>query len=335
MTGVQFSFGLLAILVIVALAFDFMNGFHDAVNSIATTVSTGALRPYQAVTWAAFFNFAAIFVFHRHVAETVAHNLVMPNVADAAVIFGTLAGAFVWSVVTWLVRIPTSYSHALIGALLGATIAKAGVSALVTGGLIPIALFILLAPMLAFALSGALVVGASWLLRRAAPVPAETWLRRLQLLSAAFYAMGHGSNNAQKTMGIIWLALIASGEASVDHLPDWVVVSCYGAIALGTLLGGGRIVRTMAQRFTRLKPLGAVSAETGGALTLFMTTWLGIPVSTTHTIIGATMGASATRRFSAARWGVAGNILLAWGLTIPASAVLAGLGWWLGRFVFP
>lgn len=334
MTGMQISFGVLAMLVVVALAFDFMNGFHDAVNSIATTVSTGALRPYQAVAWAAFFNFAAIFVFDQHVAQTVAFGIVTPGVIGPAVIFGALAGAFAWSVITWHGGIPTSYSHALIGGLVGATLAKAGPEPLIASGLAPIAVFILFAPLLALGLSGALVIGASWLLRRAPPLRADAWLRRLQLVSSALYAMGHGSNNAQKTMGIIWIALLLAGDASPERLPGWVVTACYLAIASGTLLGGWRVVRKMGQRSTRIRPLGGVSAEAGGALVLFIATGLGVPVSTTHTIIGATMGASATRRLSAARWGVAGNILWAWVLTIPASAALAALGWWVGRLVF-
>ena len=334
MNGVQISFAVLAMLVVIAIAFDFMNGFHDAVNSIATTVSTGALRPYQAVVWAAFFNFAAIFVFDLHVAETVALGLVTPGVVDAAVIFGALAGAFAWSVITWQGRIPTSYTHALIGGLVGATLAKAGPDSLIAGGLLPIAAFILIAPLLAMALAGAGVVGASWLLRRAPPLRADAWLRRLQLVSSALYAMGHGSNNAQKTMGVIWLALLASGDALPDRLPGWVATLCYLAIAAGTLLGGWRVVRTMGQRSTRIRPLGGLGAETGGALALFASTGMGIPVSTTHTITCATMGASATRRLSAARWGVAGSIFWAWVLTIPASAALAALGWWVGRLVF-
>ena len=317
-------------LVLLALAFDFMNGFHDAANSIATVVSTGVLKPYQAVAWAALFNFVSIALFHLKVAATVGKGIVTPDIVDQYVIFGALVGAISWNIITWYFGIPSSSSHALIGGMIGATIAKAGTSPLVTSGITKTATFIFVSPLVGMLLAGLLMIAVSWICRRSPPRPVDRWFRRLQLLSSALYSMGHGSNDAQKTMGIIWLLLIAAGETTQDHLPEWVIVSCYVAIALGTLFGGWRIVKTMGQRITKLKPVGGFAAETGGAMTLFMASFFGIPVSTTHTITGAIVGVGTVQRARAVRWGVAGNIVLAWIITIPASAMIAALGWWLG-----
>ncbi|MFO1376655.1 MAG: inorganic phosphate transporter [Steroidobacteraceae bacterium] len=317
-------------LVLLALAFDFMNGFHDAANSIATVVSTGVLKPYQAVAWAALFNFVSIALFHLKVAATVGKGIVTPDVVDQYVIFGALVGAISWNIITWYFGIPSSSSHALIGGMIGATIAKAGTGPLVTSGITKTATFIFVSPLVGMLLAGLLMIAVSWICRRSPPRRVDRWFRRLQLLSSALYSMGHGSNDAQKTMGIIWLLLIAAGETTQDHLPEWVIVSCYIAIALGTLFGGWRIVKTMGQRITKLKPVGGFAAETGGAMTLFMASFFGIPVSTTHTITGAIVGVGTVQRARAVRWGVAGNIVLAWIITIPASAMIAALGWWLG-----
>ena len=317
-------------LVMLALAFDFMNGFHDAANSIATVVSTGVLKPYQAVAWAALFNFVSVALFHLKVAATVGKGIVTPDVVDQYVIFGALMGAISWNIITWYFGIPSSSSHALIGGMIGATVAKAGTGPLITAGITKTAIFIFVSPLVGLLLAGLLMIAVSWICRKSAPRRVDRWFRRLQLLSSALYSMGHGSNDAQKTMGIIWLLLIAAGETTRDHLPEWVIISCYIAIALGTLFGGWRIVKTMGQRITKLKPVGGFAAETGGAMTLFMASFFGIPVSTTHTITGAIVGVGTVQRARAVRWGVAGNIVLAWIITIPASAVIAALGWWLG-----
>jgi len=317
-------------LVILALAFDFMNGFHDAANSIATVVSTGVLKPYQAVAWAALFNFVSIALFHLKVAATVGKGIVTPDVVDQYVIFGALLGAISWNIITWYFGIPSSSSHALIGGMIGATVAKAGTEPLIMPGITKTATFIFVSPLVGLLLAGLLMIAVSWICRRSAPRRVDRWFRRLQLVSSALYSMGHGSNDAQKTMGIIWLLLIAAGVTTGDHLPHWVIISCYVAIALGTLFGGWRIVKTMGQRITKLKPVGGFAAETGGAMTLFMASFFGIPVSTTHTITGAIVGVGTVQRARAVRWGVAGNIVLAWIITIPASAVIAALGWWLG-----
>jgi PiT family inorganic phosphate transporter len=331
----SFAFTTLLILVALALVFDFINGFHDAANSIATVVSTGVLKPYQAVAWAALFNFAAIAFFELKVAATVGKGIVEPGFVDQQVIFGALAGAIAWNLITWYYGIPSSSSHALIGGMIGAAVAKTvGTEALVAPGIIRTALFIVVSPLLGFLLSSTLTVAASWLCFRSAPSRVDRVFRRLQLLSSALYSLGHGSNDAQKTMGIIWLLLIASGTATTQQLPFWVVVSCYVAIGCGTLFGGWRIVKTMGQRITKLKPVGGFAAETGGAMALFLASGLGIPVSTTHTITGSIIGVgSAQRGFSAVRWGVAGNIVTAWILTIPASAVMAAAAWWVGHFM--
>ncbi|MGQ0430525.1 MAG: inorganic phosphate transporter [Gammaproteobacteria bacterium] len=311
-----------------------MNGFHDAANSIATIVSTGVLKPYQAVIWAAFFNFVAIALFELKVAATVGKGIVTPDVVDNYVIFGALIGAIAWDAITWYYGIPSSSSHALIGGMLGAAIAKAGTDPLLAPGIIKTSTFIIVSPMLGMLLAGLLTVAVSWICRRQTQRTTDRWFRRLQLLSSALYSIGHGSNDAQKTMGIIWLLLISAGMTGTEHLPYWVVIACYVAIALGTLFGGWRIVKTMGQRITKLKPVGGFAAETGGAVSLFLASGFGIPVSTTHTITGAIIGVGSTRRVRAVRWGVAGNVVIAWMLTIPASALIAAGAWWLGQQLF-
>ena len=324
----------LVMLVVIALAFDFMNGFHDAANSIATVVSTGVLKPYQAVIWAAFFNFVAILLFELKVAATVGKGIVDPSIVDNHVIFGALVGAISWNVITWYYGLPSSSSHALIGGMVGATIAKAGTAPLLAPGIIKTASFIVVAPMLGMLLSGIIIIAVSWICRRRTQRQTDRWFRKLQLVSSAMYSIGHGSNDAQKTMGIIWLLLIAAGLTTSEHLPTWVVIACYVAIALGTLFGGWRIVKTMGQRITKLKPVGGFAAESGGAISLFLATNLGIPVSTTHTITGSIIGVGSAQRVRAVRWGVAGNIIAAWVLTIPASALIAAAAWWIGGQVF-
>jgi PiT family inorganic phosphate transporter len=321
----------IALLVALALLFDFMNGFHDAANSIATVVSTGVLKPGQAVIWAAFFNFLAVAIFHLKVAATVGSGIVAPESIDQHVIFGALVGAVLWNGITWYYGIPSSSSHALIGGLIGATIAQAGTGPLIAAGIMKTAIFIVVSPILGMTLSLLIMVALSWMLFRSTPRRVDRWFRRLQLLSSALYSLGHGSNDAQKTMGIIWLLLIAAGITTRDHLPTWVIVSCYIAIALGTLFGGWRIVKTMGQKITKLKPIGGFAAETGGAITLFIASSFGIPVSTTHTITGAIVGVGAAQRVKAVRWGVAGNIVAAWVLTIPAAALMSAAAWWVER----
>ena len=332
MTSIQVGFWVVALLVVLAVAFDFMNGFHDAANSIATVVSTGVLRPQQAVVFAATFNFIALFVFHMKVAATIGKGIVVADAVDHHVVFGALVGAIVWNVVTWWYGIPSSSSHALIGGIVGAVMAKAGAGSLVAAGLWTTVLFIFLSPALGFLLGSLLTLMVAWLFRRSSPRRVDNWFRRLQLISAGLYSLGHGGNDAQKTIGIIWMLLIAAGYASAgDTLPPaWAIWCCYIAISLGTMFGGWRIVKTMGQRITKLKPVGGFCAETGGALTLFIASSLGVPVSTTHTITGAIVGVGSTRRAAAVRWGVAGNIVWAWVLTIPASAVIAALSYWVG-----
>ena len=331
----SFSFQVLVLLVIVALAFDFMNGFHDAANSIATVVSTGVLKPHQAVAMAAAFNFIALFVFHLKVATTVGRGIVDQGIVDHYVVFGALMGAISWNVITWYYGIPSSSSHALIGGLVGAAIVKAGASSLVSSGIIKVVAFIVVSPLVGFLLSSLLLVLASNLVRRVTPYRVDRWSRRLQLVSASLYSLGHGGNDAQKTAGIIWMLLIAYGATGAkDPIPMWVVIACYVTIALGTLFGGWRIVKTMGQRITKLKPFQGCCAETGGALTLFMATGLGIPVSTTHTITGSIVGVGSARGVKAVRWGVAGSIVWAWLLTIPCSAFMAAVAWWIGTHIF-
>jgi len=324
----------IAMLIVIALVFDFMNGFHDAANSIATIVSTGVLKPYQAVLWAAFFNFVAIALFELKVAATVGKGIIEPDIVDNYVIFGALIGAIAWNVITWYYGIPSSSSHALIGGMVGAVIAKAGTGPLLAPGITKTSIFIVVSPVLGMLLAGLLTVAVSWICRRQTQRVTDRWFRKLQLVSSALYSIGHGSNDAQKTMGIIWLLLISAGLTTTGHLPNWVVVSCYLAIAFGTLFGGWRIVKTMGQRITKLKPVGGFAAETGGAMSLFLASSFGIPVSTTHTITGAIIGVGSTRRVRAVRWGVAGNVVIAWILTIPASALMAAGAWWLGRHLF-
>ena len=334
METVNISLGVVAFLVVLALAFDFMNGFHDAANAIATVVSTRVLRPQTAVLLAAFFNVVAFFVFQLKVATTVGKGTVDPAIIDHYVVFGALVGAITWNIITWYYGIPSSSSHALIGGLVGAALAKAGPASLIASGILKTVVFILVSPMLGMLLGSLMMLLVSWACRRATPRGVDKWFRRLQLVSASLYSLGHGGNDAQKTMGIIWMLLIAAGiSESSDPLPMWVVLSCYTAIGLGTLFGGWRIVKTMGQKITKLKPVGGFCAETGGAITLFLATSLGIPVSTTHTITGAIVGVGATRKLSAVRWGVAGNIVWAWVLTIPCSAIIAAVFWYLGRFL--
>lgn len=331
METVQAALWVVILLVAMALIFDFMNGFHDAANSIATVVSTGVLKPTQAVVFAAFFNFVAIFVFHLSVAATVGKGIVTPDIVDTHVVFGALAGAIVWNLITWYYGIPSSSSHALIGGIVGAVVAKAGTTPLIAAGLIKTVAFIFVSPLLGFVFGSLLMVIVAWICRRARPNKVDKWFRRLQLVSAGAYSLGHGGNDAQKTIGIVWLLLLATGYMSSGDTspPMWVIVSCYAAIGLGTMFGGWRIVKTMGQKITKLKPVGGFCAETGGAITLFTATMLGVPVSTTHTITGAIVGVGSTQRMSAVRWGVAGNIVWAWILTIPASAFVAAIAYWI------
>jgi len=334
MATVQVGLWVVVLLVLLAIAFDFMNGFHDAANSIATVVSTGVLKPGQAVVFAAFFNLAALFVFHLSVAATVGKGIVQPGIVDVHVVFGALIGAITWNFVTWYYGIPSSSSHALIGGIVGAVMAKAGAGALVASGIWKTVAFIFVSPLLGFVLGSAMMVLVAWVCRRATPSRVDRWFRRLQLVSAGAYSLGHGGNDAQKTIGIIWMLLIATGHANSDAPPTWTIVSCYTAIALGTMFGGWRIVKTMGQKITKLKPVGGFCAETGGALTLFLATGLGIPVSTTHTITGAIVGVGSVQRMSAVRWGVAGTIVWAWIFTIPASAFVAALAYWVSLQIF-
>jgi PiT family inorganic phosphate transporter len=322
-------------LVAVALLFDFMNGFHDAANSIATIVSTRVLKPHHAVIWAAGFNFLAYFLFKLTVAKTIGKGTIDPAIVDHYVIFGALVGAIAWNVITWYYGIPSSSSHALIGGLVGAALAKVGFSGLITAGVLKIIAFIFIAPFLGFVIGGTIMVIVSWLCRNMAPRKVDKQFRRLQLLSAAAYSLGHGGNDAQKTVGIIWMLLIAAGvsEASDVTPPGWVVFACYAAMGLGTMFGGWRIVKTMGNRITKLNQARGFSANSGGAITLFLATGLGIPVSTTHTITGAIAGVGSTRGARRVRWGVAGGIVWAWILTIPCSAAIAGLAWYVGTLI--
>ena len=332
-------------LVVLALVFDFMNGFHDAANSIATVVSTGVLKPFHAVAFAAFFNCVAFFVFTHSVAATIGKGVIDPSVVDLHVVFGALIGAIVWNVVTWRWGIPSSSSHALIGGIIGAGVARSGTEVLIGSGILKIVAFIVLSPLLGFVLGSLMMVAVAWIFRRKSPGQTDKLFRRLQLTSAAAYSLGHGGNDAQKTAGIIWLLLMAATNMGViglpvwmqahpDHLPNWVVIICYLAIGFGTLFGGWRIIKTMGQKLTKLKPVGGFCAETGGAFTLFTATAMGIPVSTTHTITGAIVGVGSTKRASAVRWGVAGNIVWAWIFTIPASASVSAVAYYLSMQLF-
>jgi PiT family inorganic phosphate transporter len=323
------AFPLLVGLIAVALLFDFLNGLHDAANSIATIVSTRVLRPQYAVAWAAFFNMIAFLVFGLHVARTLGTGIIDANLVDAQVIFAALCGAIVWNVVTWIYGIPSSSSHALVGGLVGAGLAKSGFHAIVWSGVLKTAAGIVLSPFTGFVLALLLVLIVSWLCVRQTPFAVDRTFRILQFFSASLYSLGHGGNDAQKTMGIIAALLYSQGMLGDRfYVPLWVVLSCQSMLALGTLLGGWRIVHTMGSKITRLNPMQGFCAETGGALTLFGATWLGIPVSTTHTITGAIVGVGAARRVSAVRWGVASNIVVAWVVTLPVSGLIAALAYY-------
>jgi len=334
------EFWVVVIVLFVALAFDFINGVHDAANSIATVVSTRVLSPNKAVAWAAFFNFIAYLVFPLAVAKTIGKGVVMPDAITLPVVTAGLVGAIVWNLVTWWAAIPSSSSHALVGGFAGAALAAAGPGALQAPALIKIGIFIVVAPLLGMAFGFILMVATYWVVRRWPPARVSRTFRRLQLVSAAAYSLGHGGNDAQKTMGIIF-AVLLSASPSVQHSfglapgasapPTWVVYACHGAMGLGTLLGGWRIVRTMGQKICKLQPVHGFAAETGGALLLYGATHFGIPVSTTHTITGAIVGVGSTRGLHAVKWGVAGNVVWAWILTIPMSATVAALTWWLFR----
>jgi PiT family inorganic phosphate transporter len=318
------------LIVLVALIFDFINGFHDAANSIATVVSTRVLTPLQAVVWAAFFNFVAAFGFGVHVATTVGKGVVDANVVDQWIILAGLVGAITWDMITWYWGLPTSSSHALIGGFGGAAVAKAGFGSLVAAGLIKIGVFMILAPLIGLTVGFAMMLLNMWTFRNQTPGRVDRFFRRGQLVSAAAYSLGHGTNDAQKTMGIIAVLLFSTGHLGKDfYVPFWVIMAAHAALGLGTMMGGWRIVKTMGMRITKLRPIGGFSAETAGALVLIGTAIGGIPVSTTHTISGAIMGVGATQRFSAVRWGVAGRIIWAWIVTIPAAAIVAALTWYV------
>jgi PiT family inorganic phosphate transporter len=335
MNGLQISMTAVAVLVVLALAFDFMNGFHDAANSIATVVSTRVLKPHQAVIWAATFNVIAILVFKMTVAATIGKGTIDAGIVDQYVVFGALVGAIAWNVLTWYHGIPSSSSHALIGGLVGAALVKSGPKALIWGGIGKTVLFIFVAPVLGFLLGGTMMVGIAWLCNRTAPRRVDKIFRRLQLLSAAAYSLGHGGNDAQKTIGIIWMLLIAAGldKSGGAMPPSWVIVACYTAMGLGTLFGGWRIVRTMGQKITKLNQASGFCANGGGAITLFLATILGVPVSTTHTITGAIAGVGSTRGAKNVRWGVARGIAAAWVLTIPGTAIISAAAWEISQFL--
>jgi PiT family inorganic phosphate transporter len=323
------NFLAVAALILVALLFDYINGFHDAANSIATVVSTRVLTPGKAVIWAAFFNFVAAFTFGTAVAKTVGSGLVDISIVTFTVIFAGLVGAIIWDLITWYYGLPTSSSHALIGGYAGAAITKAGWGAILIAGWTKTLIFIVLAPLIGMSLGFLLMVAIMWTFSRTSPGRVDHWFRRLQLLSAAAYSLGHGGNDAQKTMGIIAGALFAGGYIPVFRIDLWVVLAAHAAIALGTLSGGWRIIHTMGSKITKLQPVGGFAAETAGAISLFTATHLGVPVSTTHTITGAIIGVGSIRRLSAVRWGIAGRIVWAWILTIPASALIAALTYWI------
>ncbi|MBU1258046.1 MAG: inorganic phosphate transporter [Alphaproteobacteria bacterium] len=317
----------------VALAFDFLNGLHDAANSIATIVSTRVLKPQYAVVWAAFFNFIAFLFFGLHVATTVGKGIVDAAIIDPQVIFGALMGAISWNLITWALGIPSSSSHALIGGLLGAGTAKAGLGAVIWSGVFKTSTAIVMSPAIGLLLALLLVLIISWIFRRFTPHGADGVFRKLQLVSASLYSLGHGGNDAQKTMGIIAVLLYSQGMLQGEfHVPFWVVISCQAAMGFGTLFGGWKIVHTMGSKITRLSPAQGFCAETGGAITLFMATHLGIPVSTTHTITGAIVGVGASRRLSAVRWNIASRIIVAWVVTLPAAALIGAGFYWITRF---
>jgi len=314
---------LVIVVVVAALVFDYINGFHDAANSIATVVSTRVLSPGKAVVWAAFFNFAAVFIFGTAVAKTMGAGMIDITQVTGSVILAGLIGAIVWDLITWYYGLPTSSSHALIGGYAGAALAKAGPKAIIVAGWTKTLIFIVLAPLLGLLLGLLFMTIILWVCRTTAPTRVDQLFRRLQLVSAALYSLGHGSNDAQKTMGIIAGALFAGGYITTFDIPTWVVFAAYAAISLGTLSGGWRIIHTMGSKITRLQPVGGFAAETAGAVSLFLASSLGVPVSTTHTITGAIVGVGSVRRLSAVRWGIAGQIVWAWVLTIPASAIIA------------
>ncbi|MCY1317048.1 Phosphate transporter family protein [compost metagenome] len=329
------AFPLLVGLIGIALFFDFLNGLHDAANSIATIVSTRVLRPQYAVLWAAFFNFIAFLFFGLHVAETLGKGIIDPGIVTPLVIFSALMGAIVWNIVTWLFGIPSSSSHALIGGLVGAGLASTGFSSIVWTGLLKTVGAIFMSPAIGFFLALMLVLIVSWLFVRQTPFAVDRTFRVMQFISASLYSLGHGGNDAQKTMGIIAVLLFSQGYLGSEfYVPFWVVITCQAAIALGTLFGGWRIVHTMGSKITRLNPMQGFCAETGGAITLFAATWLGIPVSTTHTITGAIIGVGAARRVSAVRWGLAGNIVVAWFITMPAAAAISALAYFTIDLIF-
>jgi PiT family inorganic phosphate transporter len=318
-------------LITVALTFDYINGFHDAANSIATVVSTRVLSPGQAVAWAAFFNFVAAFGFGTAVAKTMGKGMIDVSVVTFAVIFSGLVGAIAWNIITWFFGLPTSSSHALIGGYAGAAVARSGVQAIIISGWTKTLLFIILAPLIGLILGWLISVITLWVFRRWTPRRVDALFRRLQLLSAALYSLGHGTNDAQKTMGIIAGVLFTAGYIKVFTIPTWVILAAHTAIGLGTLSGGWRIIHTMGSKITKLQPVGGFAAETAGAATLFLASSFGIPVSTTHTITGAIVGVGATRRLSAVRWGVAGQIVWAWVLTIPCAAIIGTVTFWICR----
>ena len=325
---------LLVGLIVIALLFDFLNGLHDAANSIATVVSTRVLSPVVAVFWAAFFNFVAFMVFGLHVANTMGKGLIDVNIVDPQVIFGALIGAIFWNVVTWIYGIPSSSSHALIGGLVGAGMAKAGFGAVIWSGLGTVAIFIVLSPLIGLTLAIVLMIIASWSSVKATPFVADRRFRVLQFVSSSLFSLGHGGNDAQKTMGIIAVLLYSQGHLGTDfHVPFWVIIACQTAMAVGTFSGGWRIVKTVGSKITDLKPIQGFCAETGGAIALFGATFLGIPVSTTHTIIGAVVGVGAINRTAAVRWGTAGNIVVAWVVTLPAAAIVGAIFYWLAALV--
>jgi len=327
MAGTTFAF--LVCIIVLALVFDFLNGFHDAANSIATVVSTRVLKPHWAVLWAAFFNFIAFIFFKLNVANTIGTGLVHPEIVDALLIFTALIGAVIWDVITWYVGLPTSSSHALIGGLVGAAVAKSGWHALNFPGLFKVGISIVLSPLLGMALGLILMFVVTRIFIKWTPRRVDNWFRKLQLVSAAFISLSHGGNDAQKTMGIIAILLFSSGLTGPHfHVPLWVIIACNLVIALGTLFGGWRIVKTMGMRITKLKPVGGFCAETSSALTLSLATFLGIPVSTTHTIAGSIIGVGSLHGTSAVRWGIARRIVWAWVLTIPAAGLLSGFSWW-------
>ena len=323
-------------LIALALAFDFLNGFHDSANSIATIVSTRVLSPRLAVLWATFFNFVAFFFFGLHVANTIGKGIIDITIVDPNIIFGTLIGACGWNIITWYFGLPTSSSHALIGGMIGSALVKAGVKALVWPGIFKTVIFILIAPIVGLILGFGFGLAVYWSFRRSTPSRVEHIFRKGQLVSAALYSMGHGGNDAQKTMGIIASLLFSAGLLGDKfYVPLWVVIVCYVAIAIGTMFGGWRIVKTMGQKVAKLKPVDGFCAELGAAVTLFFSSSLGVPISTTHTITGAIMGIGSLRRLSAVRWGVAGRIVWAWIITIPCSAVISALTYFLARLIFP